>query len=244
MPTLAFARAHVRPVAALPRGGITLSHRPATGRSLTPYLSTKVRPPLSDKASSPQGGSTRDPQAPETLARYAAEATRPRGKGEHDRKVLRFPAFRPRYAAGRSYYLDIWSYLQTWAFRTINDMQRDGYSPPTVEQLEALFADRIFERGRVWSEYDGKASGITSKDADQLAAEAAQAALRDWSATWIVGRREAGRKGGSASHRGPSKATPANLAALAALPPGTTARQAAVALGVSISTVARLRRLL
>lgn len=118
----------------------------ASARPGPDAVSAKVRTPVSPKASS-QGEQGADDG---TLARVADLANRARGKGEHDRKQLAFPRLRRTYADGESYYLDVWDYLQAWAFRTLNDLQGAGYLRPSREQLAALFAARIRERGRTW----------------------------------------------------------------------------------------------
>lgn len=174
-------------------------------------VSNKVRTSVSDKASSPRRGTDEEI---ETVVRLA---TRARGNGRNDRKQLRFPTLRRVYARatvdastgeivtkGASYYRDLWHYCQTWGFRILNDLQGAGLHPPEPEQLRDIFEARIRERAVIWHEYDGRNAGLESALVEALAASAAEATLRDWSAEWIASRREAGRKGGSFSKRPPS----------------------------------------
>ena len=168
---------------------------------------------------------------------------------------MRFPPLRIVYAKqrvnaqtgevvqkARSYYLDVWDYLQAWGFKIFNDLQGEGYDPPTHEQLAALFETRIRERGRTWNAHDGKGLGLKDETVETMADHAASAALRDWSEEWIIERREAGRKGGLNSRRGPSVVTPEALEALASLPDGLRPTQQADALGMSLSSLKRLRK--
>jgi len=212
--------------------------------------SNKVRASGSEKASSPLGTPSDD-----VLRRVAKTATRARGTGRNDRKAMRFPPLRLVYAKqrvnahtgevvqkARSYYLDVWDYLQEWGFKIFNDLQGEGYGTPTHEQLAALFEARIRERGRTWNVYDGADLGLKDETVETMADHAASAALRDWSADWIIERRAAGRAGGLNSRRGPSVVTPEALEALAALPNGLTRPQQADALGMSLSSLKRLRK--
>lgn len=131
-------------------------------------------------------------------------------------------------------------YLQAWAFRTFNDMQGDGYAPPTHEQVADLFEARVRERAKTWHPYDGRGPGLNLETVATMADKGANAALRDWSETWIAGRRTAGRKGGSLPKPPRRKWTDANLDALAALPAGLTRQQQADALGLTLATTKRL----
>lgn len=206
--------------------------------------STKVRANGSTKASTPRRGRA----DVSVLARIASAATRARGTGHNDRGQLRFPSLQRSYAKQRhsqsgerkTYYAAVWRYLQLWGFRLLNDLQRDGYDPPSHEQLAALFEARIRERGHTWHRQDGRGVGLELGTVERLAEDAASAVLRDWSEAWIASRRAAGRTGGQRSRRGPSKATADALAALEALPDGMTHQERADALGVSLSTERRL----
>ena len=175
-------------------------------------VSDKVPPSVSDKASSPGRGNPEPDHA--VVSRAANRATQARGAGKDDRKQLRFPTLRRHYARAlvdeqtgevvrpaRSYYLDVWTYLQHWGYRTINDLQGDGFAPPSHAQLAALFEARVRERGQTWSLHDGAGIGLDLGTVETMADLAATAALRDWSEEWISQRREAGRKGGSISRK-------------------------------------------
>lgn len=186
--------------------------RPLRRVSLT--VSNKVRTAVSEKVSSPS--TTREPASAVVLARVASLSTKARGTGKNDRKQLRFPSIRRVYARarvdaqtgeivrkGRSYYLDVWEYLQAWGMRTLNDLQGQGFGPPDHEDLAALFEKRVRQRGRTWSSYDGRGAGLSIETVEVMVEGAATATLRDWSEEWIVGRRESGRIRGSFSKRGP-----------------------------------------
>ena len=177
-------------------------------------VSSKVRHAVSNKASSPRRGNPEPDN--EVLSRTASRATRARGTGKNDRKQLRFPTLRRNYARavvdeqtrevtrqGRSYYGDVWDYLQCWGYRTLNDLLGGGFAPPTHAQLAALFEARIRERGKVWSKHDGAGVGLDLGTVETMADLAATVVLRDWSEEWIVQRRQAGRPGGRKSKRPP-----------------------------------------
>jgi len=141
----------------------------------------------------------------------------------------------------------VWRYVVTWGFRILNDAHVTGHAVPTVDELAALFAERIHERAAVWHPYDGRGgahAGLSYDAADKLAEDAAVHVLRDWSPEWLDAQRERGRRGGERSRRGPSAATPANLDRLAALPPGLTVAEQAGMLHLSRATVKRLRHAL
>jgi hypothetical protein len=186
------------------------------------------------------------------LQRIAANATRARRKGKGERAALAFPPLRRVYAKARtdaqtgeitrrarSYYLDIWDYLQTWGYRILNDLQGVGLAPPAHTALLDLFLDRILDRARVWHPLDGHGHGLVLDDAHKLADTAAAATLRDWSADYIEQQRRRGAAGGRASRRGPTW-TPQQLADLQALD-GLTVGQQALQLGLNSSKVKRMR---
>ena len=79
---------------------------------------------------------------------------------------------------GRSYYLDVWDYLQRWGFRLMNDLHGLGYALPTHSQLSALFEARIRERGHTWSRHDGMGTGLEWETVEKMSDDAATAALR------------------------------------------------------------------
>ncbi len=208
-------------------------------------VSAKVLEGVSNNASIPGGRETTS----RVLARYAKASARSRGSQKGDRRVLRFPSFRTKYAEGRSYYSDVWRYIQAWAFRTLNDLQGDHLPPPGREQLAELFEARIRDRGHTWaaSPRRRRGRGLELATVHQLAQDAAEAALRDWNADWIQSRREAGKRGGknSRGHRPALVTTDAvtELNRLLAQHPELTRPQQAEWLGWSESSLARVVRL-
>ena len=207
-------------------------------------VSAKVMHGESNKASSPPGNISS-----EILRKCAVQATRPRGKGKGDRRPLRFPAFRRRYAESQSYYSDVWNFLQAWGYRILNDLQRDSLPVPTPEHLAELFEARIRKSGRVWVSraHCRRGLGLELAAVRQVAHEAAKAVLRDWSPEWIQSRREAGRRGGQKS-RG-HRAAIVNADGVAMLRrlltqfPQMSRREQAEWLGWSESSLARVVRL-
>lgn len=136
----------------------------------------------------------------------------------------------------------VWRYASTIAWRALNDFRLAGFEHPAPEQLADALANVIAARCVVRDEQDGRGPGLTFSQLSRVADGVAEHALRDWSPQWIDDLREAGRKGGTVSRRGPTMATNANLAALAALPEGLPRAEQAEALGVSVRTIARLRQ--
>lgn len=190
-----------------------------------------------------------------TLWTFSSTATRARPTGRSHRKILRFPALRPAYAKNRydpegnltrkgsSYKGDIWRYLATWGFRTLNDLDGAGFAPPSHDDLAAMFERRVHERAKTFDTYySNRGYGISDSDVEEMAEAAAAAVLRDWSPDWIREQRERGRRGGQISKRAP-KWDDDDLDALSHLEGQTVAQQAAH-LGVSPSTVDRMRRAL
>lgn len=191
-----------------------------------------------------------------TLWRFSTLATRARTAGRSRRKILRFPALRPVYAKNRygpdgnltrrgsSYNGDIWRYLTTWGYRTLNDLDSAGFAPPTHDDLTALFERRVRERGKTFYPlYSNRGHGISLADVETMADAAAAAVLRDWSPDWIREMTERGRTGGKNSPGPGPLWTADDLDKLAALDGRTVAQQAS-ALGVSMSTIDRMRRAL
>lgn len=189
------------------------------------------------------------------LWRTAMLSTRARTTGRHRRKVLRFPALRRMYArarrglnggtlrSGKSYAKDIWTYLETWGYRTLNDLDGAGHPLPTADDLADVFYARIRERGvTFYPLHSNRGHGISTVVAEKMAQDAAHAVLRDWNPEWIRRQRERGAKGGRASKRPPTW-NDADLDALAQLA-GQTVKEQAAALVRSASTIDRMRRAL
>lgn len=187
-----------------------------------------------------------------TLWTFAARATRARTAGRQQRRALRFPALRKVYAKerrdlngfvtrkGASYAGDIWRYLVTWGYRVLNDLDGDGYLPPSHDDLADLFERRVRERAvTFYPLYSNRGYGISTPDVETIADRAATAVLRDWSPEWIREMRRRGAKGGRTSKRPPSWTDDA-LVAL----DGLTVAEQARTLGRSPSTVDRMRRAL
>lgn len=190
-----------------------------------------------------------------TLWRISALSTRARTNGRIQRTALRFPTLRRVYARerrsadgllirkGASYAGDVWRYLSRWGFRTLNDLDGAGFAPPCHDDLAALFERRVLERGKTFYPlYSNRGFGLSTATVEQMADAASTAVLRDWSPTWIREQRERGRRGGQFSKRKPTW-TDADLDALAVLE-GMTVTEQARTLGVSMSTIDRMRRAL
>lgn len=190
-----------------------------------------------------------------TLWTFSSMATRSRTATWSQRKILRFPPLRPMYAKSRtdadgnvirqgaSYQGDIWRYLSRWGYRTLNDLDGAGYAPPSHDDLADLFERRIRERAKMYDTYySNRGHGISFADAEIMSDAAATAVLRDWNPEWIREQRERGRRGGKISKRAPMWADD-NLDTLASLH-GQTKAQQAKHLGVSTSTVDRMRKAL
>lgn len=190
-----------------------------------------------------------------TLWTFSALSTRARTAGQQQRRALRFPALGPVYAKERrdlngfvvrkakSYRGDVWAYLTNWGYRTLNDLDGAGFAPPSHADLAELFERRVLERGRTFYPlYSNRGHGISTPDVETMAEAAAAAVLRDWSPDWIREMRERGRRGGQNSKRPPTWTT-ADLDTLASLEGVTVAEQAAK-MGVSMSTIDRMRRAL
>lgn len=206
-------------------------------------VSDKVLDPLSDKVSSPQGR-----VLDSVLIVVSEVSTRQRGSRRGDRRELRFPALRASYGRGASYYLKIWSYLQRWGMRTMNDLQGLGLGEPTHAQLVELFEKRVLARAQTWDKTKTqRGTGLEKAVVAELASKAADAVLRDWNRSWIESRRAAGRRGGEASHGGPTgivgPAAVQQLRRLEESRPGLTRREQCEELGWSGSTLARVARL-
>lgn len=193
-----------------------------------------------------------------TLWTFSSKATRARTAGRSERKILRFPPLRPMYAKSRtdadgnvirkgaSYQGDIWRYLTTWGYRTLNDLDGAGYAPPSHDDLADLFERRVRERAKTYDTYySNRGHGISFADIETMADAAATSVLRDWSPDWIRKTREWGATGGRKSRPSePGHAdSDADLDALAVLK-GMTVAQQAVALNVSPSSIDRMRRAL
>lgn len=187
---------------------------------------------------------------------FSSKATRARTAGRSQRKILRFPPLRRMYAKtrhdsegnvtrkGTSYKGDIWTYLAKWGFRTLNDLDGAGYAPPSHADLSDLFEGRMRERATTYDTYySNRGHGISYADIEAMANAAATAVLRDWSPDWIRKTREWGATGGRKSRPSEPIYSDADLNALEALK-GLTVPQQAVQLGVSHSTVDRMRRAL
>lgn len=185
----------------------------------------------------------------------AMRSTRARTAGRCQRKVLRFPALRRVYArerrdlngfsvrSAKSYARDIWTYLETWSYRTLNDLDGAGLPLPCAEDLAELFYHRIMARGVTFFPlYSNRGHGISTVDAEKMAHDAARAVLRDWDPEWIRRQRERAARGGRASKRPPTW-NDEDLDTLAQLT-GQTVAQQAIILGRSPSTVDRMRRAL
>lgn len=121
------------------------------------------------------------------------------------RKALAFPSLRRYYAKerknlesgeiirkGASYYGDIWKYLQSWAFRLMNDLQGRDLPLPDHAQLEDLFRSRIMERAVVLDLFEKGRPGLTPDTVEHLVEQAALAALRDFDRLYIKKQSERG----------------------------------------------------
>ncbi|MFD7872434.1 hypothetical protein ACFV3I_18270 [Microbacterium sp. NPDC059771] len=145
---------------------------------------------------------------------------------------------------GTSYKGDIWRYLATWGFRTLNDLDGAGYAPPSHEDLADLFERRMRERAKTYDTYySNRGHGISYADIETMADAAATAVLRDWSPDWIREMRARGATGGRRSKSPGPTWTDDDLDQLASLH-GQTKAQQSIALGVSQSTIDRMRRAL
>lgn len=143
-------------------------------------------------------------------------------------------------------------YLRKLARRALNDLAKAGRPIPEIPELTDALATYVWDEflnliyvpeaggqglGRSRFRYLNGDDGV-----QRVAASAARYTLEHWSADYIQEQQRRGAAGGRRSHRGPSKATPDNRAALAGLSPGLTRAQQAQALGISESTVKRLLR--
>ncbi len=145
---------------------------------------------------------------------------------------------------GTSYKGDIWRYLATWGFRTLNDLDGAGYAPPSHDDLADLFERRMRERATTYDTYySNRGHGISFGDIETMADAAAASVLRDWSPNWIRKTREWGATGGRKSRPSEPAYSDADLDALAALH-GQTKAQQSIALDVSQSTIDRMRKAL
>lgn len=147
-------------------------------------------------------------------------------------------------------YMRVAVYLCALAWKVMNDHCLAGIEQPSPAELEhalRVYIDRNLSKF-VQERDDPTAARppfhrfryVETEQADRLAQSLATSLLRDWTPDWIKERQLRGGIGGRHSKRGPSKATAANLAALAALPEGMTHAQRADALGVSLGTERRL----
>lgn len=166
-----------------------------------------------------------------------------------NRKMLRRPA-RPHKAGQRSLFARMNWHLRRVARRALDEWFIHGHDAPAVDDLAAALA------ALVWSEYSelvyvrapgGDPLGRTAPrwlDGDdavrRVAASAARYALPRWNPMRVIRRQLSSAAGGRKSRRGPSKATPANLARLRKLD-GLTAAQQAEELGLSVRTVYGMR---
>ncbi|MET2012355.1 hypothetical protein ABXJ56_12430 [Microbacterium chocolatum] len=166
------------------------------------------------------------------------------------RKAMRRP-FRRR--GQRELFDVVRLHLKRLARRVLNDRCRDGLEPPTegllAAALERYLRDQCWhllyiqdygevrEPGRVRRTYlDGE------RAVESVARVSARYALATWTPDYIREMQERGRRGGKTSKRGPMW-TDADLDKLAALAGQTVAEQSAT-LGVSMSTIDRMRRAL
>lgn len=148
-------------------------------------------------------------------------------------------------------YMRLAVYLCDLTWRVMNDRHLANSIQPTRPELEQalrLYIDR-YQRKFVNDHDDPQAKRpafhrfryIETEQADYLAASLTTSLLRDWTPDWIEERVRRGRAGGLAhGPRKATKATPAALARLAALPESLTRQQQADALGLTLATVKRL----
>ncbi|KTS03575.1 hypothetical protein [Microbacterium testaceum] len=144
----------------------------------------------------------------------------------------------------KSYRGDVWRYLTTWGYRTLNDLDGAGYAQPSHDDLADPFERRVRERARTFYPlYSNRGHGISLADVESMADDAAAAVLQDWSPNWILKMRERGATGGRNSP-GPGPVWgDDDLDRLAAMD-GLTIAQQSITLGVSMSTISRMRRAL
>lgn len=189
------------------------------------------------------------------LTRYARSALLQRGRGKKSRLQLDFPELKITYPRGRidpttgerrqrgSYSRDIWLFLETWGFRTLNDLDRDNITPPPRDLLVELLEEHVMHHAETHNQYDGH--GVRgSLDIDGIhktARKAAEHVLRDWTPDYRREHAERSAKGGRNGHRGTTKNTDANYARFLRLPRGLTREQQAKRLKVSTGTIDRLR---
>jgi hypothetical protein len=248
---VSISRASVERFAVVDRRALLMAEAWAIAANRTPPF--EVRAGSDRAANRTPPFEVRSPPTGAELHRTAKLATRAHRKGRNERKELRFPTIRLVYAKartdaatgevtrqGRSYYLDVWDYLQAWAFRTLNDLQGQGLAPPTHADLAELFSERITDRGRTFHPYDGRAPGLSLLVVEEMAAEAASAALRDWTPTYRERQRRLGQIGRMMARDRGATWDDADLDELAKLSGMTTEKQAG-ALGRSRRTVERMR---
>lgn len=182
----------------------------------------------------------------EQLSAVVNEARRARG----NRKALRRPARPNRYGHaplfGRMKF-----HLRKLARRALNDLSKTGQPIPSCEALADALAAYVWEQHTVlvfirepgegplglqgprWLDGDGAVR--------RVAWSAARYTLEGWTPDYIQQQQARGAKGGRNSRRGPTKTTGSGLARLRELD-GLTVAQLAVAMGMSESSVKRLRK--
>lgn len=182
----------------------------------------------------------------EFLVSVLVQARRARG----NRKRLRNPAM-PRKRGDASMFKRVRFHLRKLARRALNDLHKVGHPVPKRSALTEALSTYVYSELQQLilirapgepkpGKYD-RWKMLNGDDAvSRVAASAARYTLRKWDSDFIEEMQRRGAKGGRNSKRGPSKATADNIAALAALPYGTTIKQAATALGVSESTIKRM----